>query len=337
MKIDLTREVGGVPLRRVRDLLRWTGNGRFSRRTAAIFLKCDEEQATKVLQALAVEGFVEEKEPGEYDPTDAGTRLSASTAWKRFPREKAEPSLARIIANAEAINADDDYMYFVDELRVFGSYLDPGQHDLGDIDVAVKLGRRPQYEKDWASACFGRARESGRRLSILGQLTYPDQEVLSALRRGTRYVQFITADTLDRLQTRSRVLYTRGGSRRRKLVLQVEYWVEDEDKLLAAGRKAAIGSKYYTMKEDDPTAPFKEHTVTEADFSEEGMSARERQEARDEWMTDAMLQLCPLMDDEEEKQAGLSQKTICARFEHLDAHDLLIEAVQSSIMEKTVE
>lgn len=105
----------------------------------------------------------------------------------------------------------------------------------------------------------------------------------------------------------------------RKVVFVCEYWIEDEEKLLAAGRKASIGSKYYSAKEEG--APLEEHTVTQADYDEEGLTADERCEARTEWMEEALRTLHPILTDEEQEECGLSHYCLSSKVEPLNEDD----------------
>ena len=54
-------------------------------------------------------------------------------------REKADRIMQEFLKRVEEVNRDDSYPYRVSKLVLFGSYLNPEQMDLGDIDIAFEL------------------------------------------------------------------------------------------------------------------------------------------------------------------------------------------------------
>jgi len=69
--------------------------------------------------------------------SDAGTAIAAASARKRAPKDKAAAALERLVANAERISRDKNALLLVDQIWVFGSFIDDTKQDVGDLDVVV--------------------------------------------------------------------------------------------------------------------------------------------------------------------------------------------------------
>lgn len=77
--------------------------------------------------------------------TEKSYPLATTRANPPIKREKATRLLNELIERARAINKDSELLYFVESLKVFGSYL--SDHDiLGDLDVGFKLARKHDGE-----------------------------------------------------------------------------------------------------------------------------------------------------------------------------------------------
>lgn len=74
---------------------------------------------------------------------------------------------------------------------IFGSYLS-GQERIGDLDLAIRLDRRPQFADHWAEAVLARAEAAERRgrrfRGFLDRLTWAEDEVKQLLRGGVRFL-----------------------------------------------------------------------------------------------------------------------------------------------------
>ena len=168
MKVDKNRTIGGVPLIKVRDLLRYMragslGSGRImSRRRIADRVGFD------IADELVREGLLAVSEKGRddkpwYEFTDAAVRLVNAKMIKRINRAKADLYVAELLQRADDINANPDLLYRVKRITAFGSYI-TDTADLGDIDIAVELeckipeGQRIEANRARAKAsgqCFG--------------------------------------------------------------------------------------------------------------------------------------------------------------------------------------
>jgi hypothetical protein len=92
-----------------------------------------------------------------YNRTDLGQRAAIAKLIARFPRAKGEAVLKVVIERAHQINANPELCSYIRQLRLFGSMLDPSIPMVGDVDVAVELGRRkPSLGPNWPGPRLGR-------------------------------------------------------------------------------------------------------------------------------------------------------------------------------------
>jgi predicted nucleotidyltransferase len=216
MKVELTKAVAGKSLRAIRDFFRKTN--RLNLHTASRYLQMSMPEARAFLLELVRAGYVEldttsteRTSESEYEVTDLGQRLKNAKALRRIGRDKAHEIVCRLKARVTQINANDDYVYRVKELRVFGSYVD-GSADLGDVDVAVELEVRPQYAGDIVGASRNRARAAGKQVkSFMDEIAYGEREVRGALKGVSRHLSLHSMDDLRGINARSEVLFPGGA------------------------------------------------------------------------------------------------------------------------------
>lgn len=166
-----------------------------------------------LLEALESAGYITRKvygsggEPGtEWSLTIAGNALRMASFGRPIARETADRLLAGVIERVREYNADDSKPYVVDELTVFGSYLDTEVVRLGDLDIAVKFSARREGS-DSSEALLVYADRSGRSFStFVDQLDWATKEMFAALRQRSAYVN-IHRDDPRQLTDRWKVVY----------------------------------------------------------------------------------------------------------------------------------
>lgn len=77
----------------------------------------------------------------ELTETEKGHRLGIAKATAPLTRAKSNELLKDLIESAILINENPEFVFFVERIEVFGSYLTEKEL-LGDLDVGVKLDRR---------------------------------------------------------------------------------------------------------------------------------------------------------------------------------------------------
>ncbi len=231
-RIDQRQVVAGAPALAVRALLRdmrrWSTRGGYFQdlnpRPLRVVLEAtppdDGTVGTRshlnaVIERLAAEGLIEPVELDSYDrpwrTTIKGNALCNASAAKPITRATAVKALQALIARTKDINADSAYAFRVQQLMVFGSYLDPSVERLGDIDVAYVLVPRTtdaEKQSQLSQKRIDEAIASGRRFSsFFEQVVWPQQEVLLVLRSRSRVISLHEVDPQARLTDRVETVY----------------------------------------------------------------------------------------------------------------------------------
>lgn len=198
MNINSKDNMFGLPILFVREVLRQAVKGRLwgnSRdeviRKVAQILKQSTATAQKLVKSLLKENYITwEKEnfpeyvQYEIKETDKGRRFSMAKATAPITRTKATRLLNDLIERAKYINENDELVFHVEKIVVFGSYLTEKEL-LGDLDVGVQLTRR------YNGSLFTKhnqqriklAKSSGRRFNnSTEQLNWPFWEVMLMLK-----------------------------------------------------------------------------------------------------------------------------------------------------------
>ena len=121
----------------------------------------------------------------EWVLTKLGRRFLVAKATAPLSRKKADTMLAKLLGRAVSINANAKYLYRVEKLAVFGSYLRPDVAALGDLDIAYDLVRHYEWEEYKA---LKRKREHEENIDISGlqrEFGWPEDEVRKALKART--------------------------------------------------------------------------------------------------------------------------------------------------------
>jgi predicted nucleotidyltransferase len=213
MKIDSTKTIGGVPLIKVRDLLRYMGAGTMGGERTLTREAIARRVGRDIADELVGEGLLQFREKDRdggpwYEITDAAPRLANVKMLKRINRSKADLYVAELLRRADDINANAELLYRVKRITAFGSYITDAA-DLGDVDIAVELeckfpsGQRVEANK-------ARARASGRlNLSLFDELSFGEREVKRLLRGRNRYISLTNYDSLEELRTPTKDIYPR--------------------------------------------------------------------------------------------------------------------------------
>ena len=213
MKVEKNRTIGGAPLIKVRDLLRYMGAGRGGSGRVMTRKGIADRVGFDIACELVREGLLavckdrQDREPW-YEGTDAAVRLANALMIKRITRAETDHYVAELLQRADDINANPDLLYRVKRITAFGSYITDAA-DLGDIDIAVELENKvPAGQRSEANRA--RAAASGRKnLSWNDQLTFGECEVERLLKGRNPYVSLILYSDFQRLNTPAKVIYPR--------------------------------------------------------------------------------------------------------------------------------
>lgn len=206
MRIQPGSEIAGVRTVKLRNALgrslcRGLGSGRgLSIDTLEWHLRklncpCSTDEVVRELVNL---GYVEKS--GKKDDEDDGPgteeiKWALTTLGRRFlvakataplPRKKADAMLAKLLSRAVSINANAKYLYRVERLAVFGSFLRPDVDVLGDLDIAYDLVQRYENEEEYEELKRRREHEEDIYFSGLwDEFGWPEDEVRKLLKART--------------------------------------------------------------------------------------------------------------------------------------------------------
>jgi predicted transcriptional regulator len=137
MRLDLTETFAGVPARRVRDVLRRAGSRWVTPYWLAQATGTSDDQADNLVDTLVSRGLIERDEDEDVVKlTEQGIAFSQASL-NTVTRKTADRLLHEFLDRVRALNADEDALYQVPEVVVFGSYLTNAER-LGDVDLAIE-------------------------------------------------------------------------------------------------------------------------------------------------------------------------------------------------------
>jgi len=209
MKVNWKTKIRGhklVDIKNVFERVRW-GDIDLSR--VAKKLDISLEEAADVLAELHARGWVEYSGSqrgvdATCNLTAAGRSFSAAKKIPRITRPKAQKILEAFLRRVREVNEDDDFGVIVDEVYVFGSFLDPEQDRLGDVDVAVGTMDRRIVGRKLADYEQSRKRALGVRGWFSNFLAH---EVNRYLKARDPYISIAGISSIQRLNTKMLLVY----------------------------------------------------------------------------------------------------------------------------------
>lgn len=154
---------------------------------------------------LQYRGVDPEGEPW-WETTIRGNALAQASFRRPISRATAERHLQAVVTRAEEYNACADYLFDIVQVIVFGSYLNPGASELGDLDLAIvtrdriEAGDRAKRSLDYAVA-------SGRRFNTyFDKLAWAEVELVQILRNRVSAIS-ITREDISKFADRWKVVY----------------------------------------------------------------------------------------------------------------------------------
>jgi predicted nucleotidyltransferase len=134
--------VNGPLLRRAAEKLADMGSAKLY--DLAVVLGVSPAEASPTWEQLVAEGFIEATPQG-FLPTGRMDELARARFGKPLSRKKAEALVKKAVSAAKALNAlpPEAPYYWITRLAVFGSYLDAQKSELGDLDLAWSVEKRP--------------------------------------------------------------------------------------------------------------------------------------------------------------------------------------------------
>ncbi len=202
MQINSKEVLFGQPILIIREVVRQAMKGRLwgnseeevTTRVSNV-IKQPEEVAKQLITKLIEDNYLiltkeEFNHICQYELTDTerGRRFGIANASKPISRQKATQLLNELIERAKSINENGELIYFVESIKVFGSYLSD-KETLGDLDVGVKLSRKnkPGDFTKHNQKRIALAKANGRQFSnSTEELFWPHREVMLMLKGKQR-------------------------------------------------------------------------------------------------------------------------------------------------------
>ncbi len=199
MRISKDDKIAGFPAVAVRDFLRRGVSSEFDFRVVMDWFSISQSGAKKFMLELEKLRFICKAEylspksaTDRYQTTVRGNALAQASTAKPISRATAEKNLQEFLRRVRTVNDEDAYLYRVESVLVFGSYLS-AKDRLNDVDIAIELTPRSKDPNTFRSLCERRIREAiekGRRFgNITEETNWPQMEVLLYLKNRSRVIK----------------------------------------------------------------------------------------------------------------------------------------------------
>jgi len=206
MRYEKGKTVGGIPILKIRDLLR--RDSYFNLHNLAYDLKISDAEAKRVLSALISEGYLEPSKDaeGQYEKTDLGQRLTTVSGTPRMSMARAEELIKQVVLRAYEIKNDPEFTQEVKYMVLFGSVLEPAAKDFGDVDIAIDLDRKEGVTQEDEQRQTQRDANSGKSIGgIFGWIMWPREKVYRYLKNRRPGISFVDlrehAEMLNKVPT----------------------------------------------------------------------------------------------------------------------------------------
>ena len=166
------------------------------------------------MKALLSAGYVE-VDPSSGDEsawhvTIKGHALANAKATRPIKRETAERILAEFMQRVRHVASSPDFLYKVEKVVLFGSYLTPKQ-TIGDIDLAVgyarKISNSDEFER-LAKEKVEQAYRNGKEFrSFSEEIWWPEREVRLYLKNRSKAISFCSIHDPILEQADQKVIY----------------------------------------------------------------------------------------------------------------------------------
>lgn len=222
MRIARGELIAGVPAVKLRDYFLANFDATcISAKNLANYLSASGGALDAIILALIERDLISPSDDTDADLYPKGPnagRFACAKAVKPLTRIEADRLVAAFLDRARAINdrarainESSEYLYWVDEVALFGSCADPDRSDFGDIDMAIELTRKPVPDGErYAELALERFRLSGlANKSYVDELLYPKTEIIRILKARNAYFSIHMIEELRRLECASTSIYRR--------------------------------------------------------------------------------------------------------------------------------
>ena len=195
MRIDPKSKIAGQPALKMRAFLRTAGDSGWNVLFVKNFFKITNEEALQTLKDLAQDGYIEpDSFQNEFWKTTLkGNSLSLASAAASLHRATADKNLKELLERVHQVKSNDNFVYYVKSISVFGSYL-TNKQKINDIDLVIELAPKKTVQSEQEAIekeCREKAWESGRSFSsMIDNLFWPQTMVKLFLKNRSRVFSF---------------------------------------------------------------------------------------------------------------------------------------------------
>jgi len=196
MRIKRNEKIGDVPIIKIRNYFKYLRKVGVSKEGVRAHFGLSRKEVDFLINELLQNDFIEktdnEKQENEFQLTIKGQALCVARCVSPMNKEKADKVFNDFMKRVNDINNDDYYLYKVEKLYLFGSYLNPNNIDFGDIDIAFDLKKKIENDEKFEQADSDRVKEARRKGKVfhnfLDELFYSETEVLLKLKNRCKYI-----------------------------------------------------------------------------------------------------------------------------------------------------
>lgn len=164
-----------------------------------------------MLNELLNSEYIEQTKPNEYKVTVKGNALAQVKFVNRMNKAKADKIFNGFMKRVAEINEDENCIYRVSRLILFGSYLNPAADDYGDIDIAYELERKINDDKRFSEESqriIANAIADGKVFSsIIEEVCYPSDIVLRYLKNRSPYISLHRVEDIEIISAPHKQIY----------------------------------------------------------------------------------------------------------------------------------
>lgn len=196
MNINPKSIICGLPAIKARDLMKFYQDHGFNTYSFKERLKdrykIKGNQANDIFNEFSDTGYIN-KSDNTWGVTLKGAQLALASAAKRFKRKSVDKAYKDFMGRVSEINKDDNYLYKVEKVVVFGSYLSDKEY-LSDLDLAIRLTSKFKTDEGelFGYKCEQKtklAQKNGRRFGNIAEYySWPQTEVLLRLKNRSAII-----------------------------------------------------------------------------------------------------------------------------------------------------
>lgn len=183
----------------------------FSLQTIMEYFELTKPSGISLLNELLNLGYAERVDTDKYEVTVNGNALAQVKFVKRMNKAKVDKIFNEFMKRVAEINEDENYIYRVSKLCLFGSYLNSEADDYGDIDIAYELEHKISDDHSFSEArqrIIDNAKTYGKVFSsIVEEVCYPSDLVLRYLKNRSPYISLHLMEDIKTLSVPFKQIY----------------------------------------------------------------------------------------------------------------------------------